>query len=59
MKLKVVMKGRHDMERRDFFRKGLPSYIYKLGSGFMKEAGIGEENKDYFDSFESEQWDFS
>ena len=41
------------MKRRDFFRKGLPSYIYKIGSGFMKEAGIGEENKDYFDSFES------
>lgn len=47
------MEGNHNMKRRDFFRKGLPSYIYKMGSGFMKEAGIGEENKDYFDSFES------
>lgn len=43
------------MKRRDFFRQGLPSYIYKLGSGFMEEAGIGqeEEHKEYFDSFES------
>lgn len=41
------------MKRRDFFTKGLPSYLYSLGAGFMQEAGSGPEKKEYFDSFES------
>lgn len=41
------------MKRRDFFTKGLPSYIYKIGCGFMQEAGSEEKERDYFDSFES------
>lgn len=51
--MRLQMKERLNMKRRDFFRRGLPSYIYKLGSGFVEEAGIGEDNREYFDSFES------
>jgi Zn/Cd-binding protein ZinT len=40
------------MKRRDFFTKGLPSYVYRLGSAFKNEAKL-EEKQDYFESFES------
>lgn len=41
------------MKRRDFLTRGVSSYLYKLGSDFLQEAGIGEEDKDYFSSFET------
>ena len=40
------------MKRRDFFMKGLPAYVFKLGEAFVETSSI-EEKKDYFDSFES------
>lgn len=41
------------MERRRFFTKGLPAYFFKLGESFVETSGLAEEEKDYFDSFES------
>lgn len=40
------------MERRAFFTRGLPAYMFKLGTAFAEATSI-EEKKDYFDSFES------
>lgn len=42
------------MERRDFLRKGLPVYFFRLGCDFVKDAGLDEEEpKDYFESYET------
>ena len=42
------------MERRDFFTKGFPAYVYKVSSLFVETAGLSEnEEKDYFESFYS------
>ena len=42
------------MERRDFFTRGFPAYIFKIGEAFVETAGLNETEKtDYFDSFES------
>lgn len=42
------------MKRRDFFTKGFPAYVYKVGSLFAETAGLTEnEEKDYFESFSS------
>lgn len=42
------------MKRRDFFTKGFPAYVFRMGSAFAETAGFNEvERKDYFDSFES------
>ncbi|MEG0798368.1 MAG: hypothetical protein RSE47_01435 [Acidaminococcaceae bacterium] len=42
------------MKRRDFFTKGFPAFVFKMGSAFVETAGLTEpEQKDYFDSFES------
>lgn len=40
------------MKRRDFFTKGLPAFAFKLGEAFIEASSI-EEEKNYFDSFES------
>ena len=42
------------MKRRDFFTKGFPAYVFKMGEAFVETAGLAEEEKaGYFDSFES------
>ena len=42
------------MERRDFLRKGLLVYFFRLGCDFVKDAGLDEEEpKDYFESYET------
>ena len=42
------------MERRDFFTKAFPAYVYKVSSAFIETAGLTEEaEKDYFESFNS------
>lgn len=47
-------KGCRKMKRRDFFTKGFPAYVFKMGEAFVETAGLTEEEKKgYFDSFES------
>ncbi len=41
------------MKRRDFFLKGFPAYVFKMGEAFVTTSEIAKEKKDYFDSFES------
>lgn len=43
------------MNRRDFFKKAFPAYVYRVTEMFADEAGLNEKEskKDYFDSFES------
>ena len=43
------------MDRRKFFTKAFPAYVYRVGEIFADEAGISQKGKEesYFDSFES------
>lgn len=51
---KAAEKGCKKMKRRDFFTKGFPAYVFKMGEAFVETAGLAEEEKKgYFDSFES------
>lgn len=46
--------GSRMMKRRDFFTRGFPAYVFKMGEAFVETAGLTEEEKKgYFDSFES------
>ena len=33
------------MKRRDFFTKGFPAYVYKVGSLFVETAGLSENEE--------------